>query len=54
MVSALTELRIPFNRASGRCPVTEDVTDRLVRLPFFTSMTDSEQDEVIETVLAFA
>lgn len=37
----------------GQCPVTEDVSDRLLRLPFFTAMTDVEQDEVIEAVLAF-
>jgi dTDP-4-amino-4,6-dideoxygalactose transaminase len=37
----------------GECPVTEDVSDRLLRLPFFTAMTDDEQDEVLETVLAF-
>lgn len=33
------------------CPVTEDLSDRLVRLPFYTSMTEIEQDEVTETVL---
>jgi dTDP-4-amino-4,6-dideoxygalactose transaminase len=37
----------------GECPVTEDVSDRLLRLPFFTAMTDAEQDEVIEAVVAF-
>ena len=35
------------------CPVTEDVSDRLVRLPFFTSMTKAEQDHVISSVLDF-
>jgi dTDP-4-amino-4,6-dideoxygalactose transaminase len=38
----------------GECPVTEDVSDRLLRLPFFTAMTDAEQDEVIEAVLQFS
>jgi dTDP-4-amino-4,6-dideoxygalactose transaminase len=37
----------------GECPVTEDVSDRLLRLPFFTAMTDSEQDEVIRAVVEF-
>jgi dTDP-4-amino-4,6-dideoxygalactose transaminase len=37
----------------GECPVTEDVSDRLLRLPFFTAMTDADQDEVVETVLGF-
>jgi len=35
----------------AECPVTEDVSDRLVRLPFYTSMTQSEQDRVIEIIL---
>ena len=37
----------------GDCPVTESVADRLLRLPFFTGMTGSEQTEVIEAVRGF-
>lgn len=37
----------------AHCPVTVDVSDRLVRLPFFGGMSDDEQDAVIEAVLAF-
>jgi dTDP-4-amino-4,6-dideoxygalactose transaminase len=33
------------------CPVTEDVSDRIVRLPFYTSMTAEEQGRVIQEVL---
>jgi dTDP-4-amino-4,6-dideoxygalactose transaminase len=32
------------------CPVTEDVSDRIVRLPFYTSMTKEEQGRVIDVV----
>jgi dTDP-4-amino-4,6-dideoxygalactose transaminase len=35
------------------CPVTEDVSDRLVRLPFYTSMTEEDQARVIEAVLGW-
>jgi dTDP-4-amino-4,6-dideoxygalactose transaminase len=35
------------------CPVTEDVSDRLVRLPFYTSMTEEEQSRVIDAVLGW-
>ena len=35
----------------GECPVTEDVSDRIVRLPFYTSMTEEEQGRVIQAVL---
>ncbi|HVU03683.1 MAG TPA: dTDP-4-amino-4,6-dideoxygalactose transaminase [Polyangiaceae bacterium] len=42
-----------FGYAEGDCPVTEDVSDRLVRLPLFPSLSAAEQSEVIERVLAF-
>jgi dTDP-4-amino-4,6-dideoxygalactose transaminase len=35
----------------GECPVTEDVADRIVRLPFYTSMSEEEQGRVIRAVL---
>jgi dTDP-4-amino-4,6-dideoxygalactose transaminase len=35
------------------CPVTEDVSDRLVRLPFFTTMKPSDQSRVIDAITAF-
>ncbi len=35
------------------CPVTVDVSERLVRLPFFGGMSDAEQAAVIEAALAF-
>lgn len=37
----------------AECPVTEDVSDRLVRLPFYTSMTVEEQGKVIDVVRSF-
>ncbi len=37
----------------GACPVTEDISDRLLRLPLYNGMSDAEQDQVIEAVLAF-
>ena len=38
----------------GQCPVAEDVSDRLLRLPFYTALTETEQAEVIETIHGFA
>ena len=32
------------------CPVTEDVSERLVRLPFYTDITEADQAEVISSV----
>ena len=42
-----------FGGEPGLCPVTEDLTDRLVRLPFYTALSEAEQGEVIEAVRAF-
>jgi dTDP-4-amino-4,6-dideoxygalactose transaminase len=42
-----------LGRSAG-CPVTADVSERLVRLPFYTSMTEHEQAAVIDAVTAFA
>lgn len=39
--------------ARGSCPVTEDVSDRLVRLPFYNSLTQSDQTTVIDAVRSF-
>jgi dTDP-4-amino-4,6-dideoxygalactose transaminase len=42
-----------FGGGEGDCPVTERVSERLLRLPFYTGMTKSEQAQVIEAVRAF-
>jgi dTDP-4-amino-4,6-dideoxygalactose transaminase len=34
----------------AECPVAEDVSDRIVRLPFYASMTEEEQGRVVEEV----
>jgi dTDP-4-amino-4,6-dideoxygalactose transaminase len=49
----LSEMAERFGGRRGLCPVTEDVADRLLRLPFYTDLTPSEQAEVIETIIAF-
>jgi dTDP-4-amino-4,6-dideoxygalactose transaminase len=38
---------------AGDCPVTEDVSERLLRLPLYHSLSPAEQEEVIEAVCAF-
>jgi dTDP-4-amino-4,6-dideoxygalactose transaminase len=42
-----------FGGQSGDCPVTEDVSDRLLRFPFFNSLSATDQEQVIEAVLDF-
>lgn len=36
-----------------RCPVTDDISDRLVRLPVFAGLTEAELDQIVRSVLAF-
>jgi len=43
-----------YLRSAARCPVAEDAADRLLRLPFYTSMSDDELDLVIETLESFS
>lgn len=37
----------------GDCPVTEHVSDTLLRLPFYNSLTSADQQSVIEAIRAF-
>ena len=49
----LSPMGLRFGGRQGDCPVTEDLADRLLRLPFFTGMSSSEQAQVIDAVRAF-
>ncbi|MDB6151978.1 MAG: dTDP-4-amino-4,6-dideoxygalactose transaminase [Chthoniobacteraceae bacterium] len=42
-----------FGGRPGQCPVTENVSDRLLRLPFYNGLAQSDQARVIEAVLDF-
>jgi dTDP-4-amino-4,6-dideoxygalactose transaminase len=43
-----------FAARPSDCPVTEDVTERLLRLPFYTDLSETDQEQVIDGVLALA
>jgi dTDP-4-amino-4,6-dideoxygalactose transaminase len=49
----LSPMGLRFGGHQGDCPVTEDLADRLLRFPFFTGMSSSEQGQVIDAVRAF-
>ena len=49
----LSPMGLRFGGGKGDCPVTEDLAARLLRLPFFTGMSMSEQAQVIDAVRAF-
>jgi dTDP-4-amino-4,6-dideoxygalactose transaminase len=50
----LSDMGRTFGGKPGDCPVTESVSDRLVRLPFYNSLAQSDQDRVIKTLLECA
>jgi dTDP-4-amino-4,6-dideoxygalactose transaminase len=43
-----------YGGREGDCPVTERISDQLLRLPFYTDMTDDDQTRVIETLKEFS
>ena len=42
-----------YGAKPGDCPVSEDTSDRLVRLPFFNKLSKDEQDYILEKILLF-
>jgi dTDP-4-amino-4,6-dideoxygalactose transaminase len=46
----LSEMGRRFGGQPGDCPVTEDISARLVRLPFYNALTESEQAYVVAAV----
>jgi len=49
----LSEMGIKLGAGKQECPVTVNVSERLLRLPFYNSLSENEQNEVIESVLEF-
>jgi dTDP-4-amino-4,6-dideoxygalactose transaminase len=43
-----------YGGKAGDCPVTEQISDQLLRLPFYTNMTEEEQLQVIEALKEFS
>lgn len=49
----LSRMGLQFGGREGQCPVTERVSDCLLRVPFYNDLGPNEQDEVIEAILSF-
>ena len=49
----LSAMRRRWGGSQGQCPVTESVSDRLLRLPFYNSLTRVDQDRVIDAIAEF-
>jgi len=50
----LSDMGLKLGGHPGDCPVTENISDRLVRLPLFYDLTDPELSHVIDTAKAFS
>ncbi|HXQ37695.1 MAG TPA: DegT/DnrJ/EryC1/StrS family aminotransferase, partial [Anaerolineales bacterium] len=50
----LSDMGRKFRGQEGDCPVTERVSDQLIRLPFHNALASSEQEIVIESIREFA
>jgi len=46
----LSAMGLKFGGKIGQCPVTEQVSDQLLRLPFYNSMSDSDQARVVDVL----
>jgi len=49
----LSDMGLRFGGQPGDCPVTERVSDQLVRLPFHNALTESEQKKVVDAIREF-
>ncbi len=49
----LSDLGRRYGGRPGQCPVTEEVSDRLLRLPFYNSLSDEEQADVVSAIASF-
>jgi len=49
----LSKMGRKFGCTERSCPVTEDISNRVLRLPFFNTLTQEEQDLVIKELKSF-
>jgi dTDP-4-amino-4,6-dideoxygalactose transaminase len=49
----LSEMGRRWGGKEGDCPVTEDVSDRMIRLPFYNELNETDQDRVVSAVREF-
>jgi len=49
----LSDMGRKFGGRPGDCPVTEDISDRLLRLPFYNDLSESMQAFVVDAIQAF-
>src|ERR1041385_2523185 len=48
-----SEMGVRLGARAGDCPVAENVSERLVRLPFFNNLSEMNQDRVIDAIISW-
>jgi dTDP-4-amino-4,6-dideoxygalactose transaminase len=48
-----SKVGVSFADILAHCPIADDISDRLLRLPFYNSLSTIDQERVIETALQF-
>jgi dTDP-4-amino-4,6-dideoxygalactose transaminase len=49
----LSDMGQRFGGKPGDCPVTEDLSDRVLRLPFYTDLSEEDQAYVVDSLRGF-
>ena len=49
----LSDVGRGYGGKPGDCPVTEDISDRLLRLPFYNNLTEADQAQVVAAIHEF-
>ncbi|MBX3058076.1 MAG: dTDP-4-amino-4,6-dideoxygalactose transaminase [Anaerolineae bacterium] len=49
----LSDMGQKFGGKPGDCPVTEDVSDRLLRLPFYNDLSEADQSYIVKAIMEF-
>ena len=49
----LSPLGRSMGYTEGQLPITEDMSSRLLRLPFYYDMTEDNQAEIVDTIKSF-
>ena len=49
----LSDMGHKFGAREGGCPVSADLSERVLRLPFYNDLTESDQARVVSTVTSF-
>lgn len=50
----LSEMGFRLGTQKSDCPVTEDISNCLLRLPFYNKLTEAEQERVVEAIFRFS